>query len=219
MPMKWGLMGGTFDPIHCGHLRCAEEVLELFSLDRVIFVPAANPPLKSGHDLTPFKHRVAMVRLAIDGNPFFSCSDIESKREGKSYTIDTIRYFQETHGKDLLLHFILGQDAFLEIQKWKDWKKLLTLCHFVVMTEPETEPEDLMESALPAVFASQFRYNRALDGFIGPSGYALFFRRVTLFDIHSTDIRRRLREGMSVRYLVPEQVRKYIGDHVLYTAS
>jgi nicotinate-nucleotide adenylyltransferase len=219
MTIKWGLMGGTFDPIHIGHLRCAQEVLEMFSLDQIIFVPSAVPPLKARHGLTDFKHRKAMVMLAIDGNQHFSCSDIEEKREGKSYTIDTIRYFQETHGTELLLHFILGQDAFLEIQKWKDWKKLLTLCHFVIMTEPETEPEDLMGVALPAVFAAQFRFNRAVDGFIGPSGYTLFFRKVTLLDIHSTDIRRQIRGGMSIRYLVPDPVRKYIGDHVLYAAS
>lgn len=219
MAMKWGLMGGTFDPIHFGHLRCAEEIFEMFSLDQVIFVPSAVPPLKSRQDLTDFRHRKAMVMLAIDANRHFSCSDVEAEREGKSYTIDTIRYFQETHGTGLLLHFILGQDAFLEIQKWKDWRNLLNLCHFVVMTKPETEPEDLMDAAIPAVFAAQFRYNRAVDGYIGPSGYSLFFRKVTLLDIHSTDIRRRIRGGMSIRYLVPDPVRKYIGDHALYSAS
>jgi nicotinic acid mononucleotide adenylyltransferase len=87
------------------------------------------------------------------------------------------------------------------------------------MTEPETEPEDLMSVALPTVFTARFRFNRAVDGFIGPSGYALFFRKVTLFDVHSTDIRRRIRGGMSIRYLVPDTVRKYIGDHILYAAS
>ncbi len=217
--MKWGLMGGTFDPIHIGHLRCAQEVLEMFSLDRVVFVPSAVPPLKAHQGLTDFKHRKTMVMLAIEGNRHFSCSDIEEKREGKSYTIDTVRYFQEKHGPELLIHFILGQDAFLEIQKWKDWQRLLTLCHFVIMTEPETEPEDLMSVALPTFFTARFRFNMAVDGFIGPSGYALFFRKVTLFDVHSTDIRRRIRGGMSIRYLVPDTVRKYIGDHILYAAS
>ncbi len=219
MAMKWGLMGGTFDPIHIGHLRCAEEVLEMFSLDQVIFVPSAVPPLKSRQDLTDFRHRKAMVMLAIDGNRHFSCSDVEANREGKSYTIDTIQYFQETYGTELLLHFILGQDAFLDIQKWKDWKKLLTLCHFVVMTAPQTEPEDLMGAAIPAVSAAQFRYNRAVDGYIGPSGYSLFFRKVTLLDIHSTDLRKKVREGRSIRYLLPEAVRKYIDDNALYRAS
>ena len=217
--MRWGIMGGTFDPIHFGHLRSAQEILEIFSLDRVIFVPSAQPPLKTRSDISPFECREAMVRLAIEGNPSFSCSDMEGRRQGKSYTVDTLLEFVQSGGAGRHLYFILGQDAFLDIRKWREWERLLTLCQFVVMTEPDTDADSLMNEALSPVYASQFRYDRTARGYQGPSGYAVFFRAVTRIDIHSTELRRKVREGLSVQYLLPESVRKYIDDNALYRAS
>jgi nicotinate-nucleotide adenylyltransferase len=133
---RWGLMGGTFDPIHLAHLRCAQEILEKYGLDRIIFIPSATPPLKQGPGITSYEHRERMVRFAVEGNPAFASSDVENRREGRSYTVDTIGYFRETFGKELEIYFIMGQDAFEDIQRWKSWRRLLTLCHFIIMTRP-----------------------------------------------------------------------------------
>ncbi len=213
--MKWGLLGGTFDPIHLGHLRCAEEILELFKLEKIIFIPASKPPLKTRGDISPFHHRMEMVRLAISGNMSFDASDVENRREGKSYSIETVKYFLEEYGKDLTLFFILGQDAFHGIKLWKNWENLLFLCNFIVMTRPGYTIKGL-EGIFPRDFASQFRYNKDTDGFEAPTGSSIFFREVTFLDISSTDIRNRITKGTSIRYIVPEPVRNYISDHLLY---
>lgn len=213
--MKWGLLGGTFDPIHIGHLRCAQEILEIFELEKVVFVPASRHPLKMRRDITPFEHRFEMISRAIEGNSSFVVSDIENRQKGKSYSIETINYFLK-EDNDLKLYFILGQDAFQEIEMWKDWKELLSRCNFVVITRPGYDVKGL-EELLPSDFASQFRYSRDTDGFTGPGGHSVFFRKVTLLDISSTDIRNSVRRGRSIRYIVPESVCDYISKHLLYS--
>ncbi len=213
--MKWGLLGGTFDPIHIGHLRCAEEVLEIFELNRIIFVPASRPPHKIEADITSFYHREQMVRLAIEGNPSFSFSDVENQREGKSYSVRTTEYFLDKYLKQLELYFIVGQDAFHAVQTWKEWEKLLLLCNFVVMTRPGYENRGL-QGILPPDFAARFSYDAARKGWIGPTGHFIFFREVTFLDISSSGIRKRAREGRSISYLVPDAVRRYIVKNQLY---
>ncbi|NPU83184.1 MAG: nicotinate-nucleotide adenylyltransferase [Syntrophaceae bacterium] len=213
--MKWGLLGGTFDPIHMGHLRCAEEILEMFDLNRIIFVPASRPPHKLEAEITSFFHREQMVKLAIEDNPSFSFSDIENKREGKSYSVETIEYFLNRYLKDLELYFILGQDAFHAIQTWREWDKLLLLCHMVVMTRPGYENRGLA-GILPDDFASRFAYEEALDGYRGPTGHLIYFREVTFLDIASSNIRQRAKSSKSVAYLVPDGVRRYIVKNELY---
>lgn len=213
--MKWGLLGGTFDPIHLGHLRCAEEILEIFGLEKLIFVPASRPPIKTRSDIAPFHHRMEMVKLATSENRSFSVSDIEDKKKGISYSIETVKHFLEEHGKDLTLFFILGQDAFQDIKSWKDWKNLFLLCNFIVMTRLGYTIKKL-EGLFPRDFASQFKYNKVIDGFKGPTSSSIFFREVTFLDISSTDIRNRVTKGKSIRYLVPESVCDYISDHSLY---
>lgn len=215
--MKWGLLGGTFDPIHMGHLRCAEEILESFDLNRIIFVPASRPPHKIEADITTFYHREQMVRLAIEGNPSFSFADVENQREGKSYSVRTIEYFLEKYLKQLELYFIVGQDAFHAIQTWKEWEKLLLLCNFVVMTRPGYEYRGL-QGILPPDFAARFRYDEGLKGWTGPTGHTIFFREVTFLDISSSNIRTRVKEGRSIAYLVPDPVRRYIIKNQLYKA-
>jgi nicotinate-nucleotide adenylyltransferase len=214
--MKWGLLGGTFDPIHMGHLRCSEEILELFDLDRIILIPASKQPLKAKQSVTPFVHRKEMVRLAIEGNASLSLSETESEREGKSYSVDTVSHFLEITPERPDLYFIVGQDAFQEIQLWKDWKRLLSLCNFVIMTRPGYETKGLSD-VLPPDFSSQFRYNTKIDGYEGPGGYCIFFRRLTFLDISSTDIRERVKRGASIGYLVPDAVDDYIKKHSLYS--
>ncbi len=213
--MKWGLLGGTFDPVHLGHLRCSEEILELFDLDKIILIPASRQPLKAEKSVTPFVHRKEMVRLSIEGNASLSLSEMENEREGKSYSVDTVSHFLKNYKEITNLYFIVGQDAFQEIQLWKDWKRLLSLCNFVVMTRPGYETKGLAD-LFPPDFAAQFRYNMSLDGYEGPTGHFVFFRRLTFLDISSTDIRERVQRGASIRYLVPDTVSDYIKKTSLY---
>jgi len=207
--MKWGLFGGTFDPVHLGHLRCAQEVLELFALDKILFIPAGIQPLKVDRDILPFHHREQMIRLAIEGNPSFAVSDIEDRRGGRSYSVETVRHFLDTAPDGTELFFILGQDAFHGIPMWKEWQELLRLCNFVVMTRPGHETKDLT-GVFPPDVASLFHYDKAAGGFRGSADRSIFFRGLTLLDISSTDIRNRVREHLSIRYLVPDPVRHYI---------
>ncbi len=213
--MKWGILGGTFDPIHTGHLRCAEEIRELFGLDQVIFIPAYQPPHKNGAYRESFEHRERMVKLAIAGNSFFSYSDLESRRGGLSYSVATVEHFLSLHPQDLEIYFILGQDAFRFIRTWKEWEKILLLCNFVVMTRPGWE-EEALEALLPPDFASLFVYDEGINGYRGPAGRTIFYRRVSFLDISSSDIRERRKEGNSIRYLVPEEVFSYIEEHGCY---
>ena len=213
--MRWGLLGGTFDPIHLAHLRCAEEIREKHALDKVVFIPAATPPLKRGPGITPYGHRERMVRLAIGGNPAFAFSDIENRREGRSYTVETISHFRKTFGKDLDIYFIMGQDAFEDIRLWKSWRRLLTLCHFIIMTRPGWRKGSLRR-ALPPGDAKRFPYDASVRGYRGPSGHILSFTTVTPLDVESRDVRQRVAAGRSIRYLVPEEVRGYIERHGLY---
>ena len=216
--MKWGLFGGTYDPIHLGHLRCAEEVLEIFDLNRIIFVPASKPPHKIDAEITSFYHREQMITLAIEGNPVFSFSNVEKERKDTSYSVETVEYILKKYMENLELYFILGQDAFHAIQTWKDWQRLLLLCNFVVMTRPGYEDRGL-EGILPADFASRFTYDDTVKGFRGPTGHVIFFRGVTFLDISSSDIRQRVRAGKSIKYLVPDAVRHYIAKNSLYGNS
>ena len=214
--MKYGLFGGAFNPVHFGHLRCAQDILEMLRLDRVCFMPSARPPLKQEAGLASFEDRHHMVALAIAGNNAFEASDLENRRPGLSYTIDTVRELLREKGPDL--YFIIGQDAFAEITKWKDWDALLATCHIVVMTRPGYSAGAL-EPALPKDFAARFRYDTVADAFTGPEGKAIHFRNVTFLDISSTDIRNRLCHGQSVRYLLPEAVRAYIEEKQLYVGQ
>jgi nicotinate-nucleotide adenylyltransferase len=214
--MKWGLFGGTFDPIHIGHLRCASEMQEIFGLNRIIFVPAARPPHKLNAAITPFYHREQMIRLAIEGNPAFSFSDVENRRETTSYSVETVEYVLDKYRlENLELYFICGQDAFHAIRTWREWERLLLLCNFAVMTRPGYDHRCLEETLGPE-FAARFTYDEARQCFCGPTGHTISFREVTFLDIASSNIRKRTREGTEIRYLVPEEVRHYILKNALY---
>ncbi len=213
--MKWGLFGGTFDPIHFGHLRAAQELAGLLNLERVIFIPAAAPPHKTDRVVTPFAHRAEMVRLAIEGNPLFSFSDIESRRAGKSYSIETVRHFLDQPLAGPELYFITGQDAFDLITTWYDWETLLTLCHFVVMTRPGYDNRGLRR-VLPDAVAVAYRYEEPGDRFVHPGGTAVYFRRTTFLDISASAIRAGIQSGVSVQYLTPDAVIRYLQIHGLY---
>ncbi len=216
--MKWGLFGGTFDPIHFGHLRGAEEMLEIFNLNRIIFVPSSRPPHKLEAEITSFYHREQMIRLAIEGNVNFSFSEVEKLRAGKSYSVETVEYILTKYMENLELYFIVGQDAFQAVTTWKDWEKLLLLCNFAVMTRPGYEDVKLGK-ILPQAFATRFVYDEKIDGFKGPTGHAIYFRHVSFLDISSSRMREMIKADKSIRYLTPDIVRQYIFKNSLYKKS
>jgi nicotinate-nucleotide adenylyltransferase len=211
-----GLFGGTFDPIHLGHLRGAEEIRESFDLEKVIFIPAAKPPHKKTEGVMDASHRLEMVELAIRANPYFAASDIELERPGKSYSIDTIRYFKETHRGPLF--FILGGDAFYEIETWREFESLFSLCHFIVMTRPDSRKRgDVLD--LPKSLVSFFKYDAASGAWVHDSGNRLHLKEITSLDISSTKIRELIEKGGSVRYLIPGEIEAYIREKGLYRKS
>jgi nicotinate-nucleotide adenylyltransferase len=207
---KIGLFGGTFNPIHLGHLRGVEEIREAFGLQEVIFIPAAHPPHKMTEEIIQAYHRLEMVKRAIRKNPKFSTSDVELKRPGKSYSIDTIRYFREKF-KDSL-YFILGRDAFVEIETWKDFQNLFSLCNFIIMARPGLT----QTSPLPGALAPAFRYDPGASGWVHGSGYMVFSKEINFLDISSTKVRELVEKGGSIKYLVPLEVEAYIEEHGLY---
>lgn len=209
-----GLFGGTFNPIHLGHLRGAEEIREIFQLDQIIFIPSSIPPHKMSGEIIEAKDRLEMVRLAISHNPYFSVSDIELLRPGKSYTIDTLRYFNKNKSEHFF--FIMGRDAFVEIETWKEFKNLFTLCHFIIMTRAGSQKENTSSDLLPRVLISDFQYNPKEEAYIHVSGYRLYFKEISFLDISSTKVRELIEKGKSVRYLIPQEVEGYIERHRLY---
>lgn len=212
---KLGLFGGTFNPIHYGHLRTAEEVVEALALARLWFIPAALPPHKTGKAIPPFETRLEMARLAVGRHPRITVSDIEGRRPGKSYSIETLRQVRQEYGQDWELYFILGLDAILEITTWKDYAELFTLCHFVVLDRPGYDRGQL-EAVLRREVHPQFQPLPDPAGFQHPSGYKVFFLATTLMEISATRIRALVAQRRSIRYLLPERVRGYIIKNKLY---
>lgn len=219
---RTGLFGGTFNPIHRGHLRAAREVREQFTLDRVIFIPSALPPHKTPDNLVDAAHRIRMTQDAISDHPGFSVSDIELKRTGPSYTIDTIRHFERISSPDSRLFFILGIDAFLEIDTWKSYRDLFALIPFIVITRPGIGHGDVSENC--GAIESYLR-DRVSDGYqflasestlVDPVHQPVYVYGVTPMDISSTTIRRHVRRGRSIQSLVTENVEAYIQTQGLY---
>jgi nicotinate-nucleotide adenylyltransferase len=213
--MRIGLFGGTFDPIHWGHLRSAEEVSETFDLDRVLFIPASIPPHKRGETTTPALDRLQMVHLSVAKNPRFKVSTVEISRPGVSYSIDTIRYFAEKKRKSDALLFIVGLDAFREIGTWKDFAELFPLCDFIVTSRPGSKDSDPLRGTGVAV-KKLFCYDFKRKNYRHWSGTRIFFIKLTDIAISASDIRRRVKEGKSIRYLVPREVENYIKKQGLY---
>jgi nicotinate-nucleotide adenylyltransferase len=212
---RLGLFGGTFNPIHYGHLRSAEEVCEALALNRLWFIPAGHPPHKTAADITSFEVRLEMTRLAVGDHPVMSVSDLEGRRPGRSYSIETLQQIRQEMGPSWELYFILGLDAILEIATWKDYQDLFTLSHFVVLDRPGYDRQRLGE-VLTGEVHPQFRPLEAETGFQHPSGHRVFFQKTTLMDISATCIRNLVRRGGSIRYLLPEAVRGYIISNKLY---
>jgi nicotinate-nucleotide adenylyltransferase len=212
---RLGLFGGTFNPIHYGHLRSGEEVVEALSLDRLWFIPAGAPPHKPVPEITPFEVRLEMTRLAVASNPRAEVSDVEGRRPGKSYSIETIRLLRRELGPAWDLYFILGLDAILEIPTWKDFRDLFSLCHFVVLDRPGYDRRQLEEVLVKEV-NPHFQPLAEGGGYQHPSGYRVLLVSTSLMDISATLIRSLVRAGRSIRYLLPEAVREYIINNKLY---
>lgn len=213
--MKIGLFGGTFDPIHWGHLRSAEEVSETFGLDRVYFIPAAVPPHKRGQTTTPARDRLQMVRLAVAKNPRFRVSTIEIKRSGVSYSIDTIREFAARRPSGVSLYFIIGLDAFREIGTWKHFSEIFPLCNFIVTSRPGSKEKDPLKGTGVAV-KKLFCYDFKQKNYRHESGTRIYFDELTDIAISASEIRALVKQDKSIRYLVPFEVENYIKRHALY---
>jgi nicotinate-nucleotide adenylyltransferase len=198
MSQRLAILGGTFDPIHLGHLAIAADVRHALRADRVLFVPAAQQPFKLGHETTPAADRLAMTRLAVADEPAFAVSTIEIERGGVSYTVDTLTELHDSYPHAELL-LIAGADAALDVPRWRDAPRLMRLCRLVVVQRPgfAFDPARLM-AELP----------EAQDRVVLIDGPA--------FDISASEIRRRLREGRPARYHLPAAVYAYIREHHLY---
>jgi nicotinate-nucleotide adenylyltransferase len=211
--MRVGLFGGSFNPIHLGHLRAAEEDREAMGLDLVYFIPAASPPHKPGEGLAPADHRLNMVRLATKGNRHFMVSDVEVRRGGRSYTIDTVRHLLNVMKGRPELYLIIGGDQFAELETWKEADELTRLCGFIVHTRP-LPGEDGAGFSLAAL--ERFGYIEKKDYYVHPSGHTLIFISTTFFPVSATLIRRKIAARQSIRYLLPDDVADYIQRHDLY---
>jgi len=209
-----GLFGGTFNPIHLGHLRVAEEAREALNLAQVVFIPAADPPHKEREGIAPFADRLAMVRLAVAEHPGFAVSDCEAERDAPSYSLYTIRRFREEAGGESDIFFIIGADAFAEITTWHRWEEVLAETTFVLMTRPGHEVKNPAD-ALPA--AQAVRYRDCGEGrFVRDGGGGVIFLPVSRLEISASDLRRRVREGRSAHFLTPPAVLRYLAEHRLY---
>jgi nicotinate-nucleotide adenylyltransferase len=188
--MRIGILGGTFNPIHIGHLILAEEAHFKLKLDKLVFVPAFMPPHKSSLDVISAKDRFEMVKIAVEDNPAFEVSTFEIDSKKKSYSIDTLKEFRGVYGEDTQLCFITGSDSLKDLFSWKNINDIFKISKFIVANRPGYPMGEVPKEVDTVV--------------------------ITPIEVSSEDIRKRLAEGRSIRYLVPETVRKYIVDHKLY---
>ncbi|GAB6109585.1 nicotinate-nucleotide adenylyltransferase [Fusibacter bizertensis] len=196
-----GIMGGTFDPIHFGHLMLAEQIRTSFHLDEVLFIPVGKAPHKSLTDAADKMQRYEMTKLAIESNPYFKISDIEIKQIGTTYTIDTVKAIKKTLSDRDELYFITGADAILQLESWKEYVELINLVSFIGATRPGFDTHALADK----IENLKLRYGAQIE-----------LSYVPALAISSTDIRERVREEKSIKYLLPESVERFIYDNFLY---
>lgn len=212
-----GLIGGTFNPVHYGHLRMAQEIADGIGLDEVRFIPAAHPPHRSEPAITS-EHRSTMVEIAIRDNPRFRIDRRELERSGASYTIDTLLSLRRDLGDSVPLCWLMGTDAFLGLTSWHRWEELLNHCHLVVAYRPG--PAEI-HADLPSELQSLLGLRQAHDNArlrIKPAGH-IYLQDITALDISATHIRATLEQDLSARYLLPDAVLDYIMAHQLYQAE
>ena len=201
-PKSIGVLGGTFDPPHYGHLAIAEEARARLGLDAVLFVPAGRPPHKPGKPISPVQDRLAMVELAIKDNPAFQLSRVDADRPGPSYTADMLALLSSQFGSGAELYLIVGMDSLAQFLTWHDPARVLSLCRLVAVTRPGYAAD------LPALDAAIPGVSQRIILLDGPS-----------LDISATELQRRVREGLPIRYQVPEAVLEYIYKRRLYRGN
>jgi len=212
--VKLGILGGTFNPIHLGHLRVAEEVGEELGLNKVYIIPSGMPPHKEKYSLADFSYRLEMARLASNISPILEVWDVEGKRPGLSYSIETLQLFHSRFGANLQLFFIIGMDAFIYIKTWKEYQNLFNFTSFVVINRPGHNKEEF--STFLDSLNVGFIWDKKKKYFCHPSGNLLLKKDTTLMDISATRIREMIGKKKSIRFLVPEVVREYIEKAGLY---
>jgi len=220
--MRIGILGGTFNPIHYGHLRAAEEVQKMFSLNKVLFIPAGKPHFKKS-GLISAHHRYKMAKIAIKSNQVFDISDIEIKTRGISYSVETITRLANKYKNDELF-FILGIDAFLDLPKWKQPLRLMELTNFIIISRPGFAFIDLHSS--PYLVNLHKRTLRKIDRGTKTkfsinlgTGKKAFLCKVAELNISASRIRSLIKSGKSIKYLLPDSVESYIISHKLYVRN
>jgi len=198
--MDIGILGGTFDPIHRGHLVIAEEVKNRLGLAEVLFIPAGQPLLKTTSSISAVEHRVQMTRLAIADKPYFKLSTVDIDRTGPSYTVETVAQLKKQYGAGDRLFFIVGWDSLSQLPRWKNPDQLISMCRLVAVPRPGFSPPDitLLEATIPGLSQNII----SLD--------------ITRVDVSSSQVRDRVSRGLPVDHLVPEPVERYIREHGLY---
>ena len=218
--MKLGLLGGSFNPVHHGHLAIARQTREALGLDQILFIPTNHPPHKPNGSLAPAQDRYEMVRLAIASDPSLAISDVEIRRPGKSYSIDTIRLLQQEHGAWTQLFFLIGLDAFLDFPSWREPLTLLELCPFVVLSRPGLSFRSLSTMALlppiPQASLADLDAGRISQLEVSLGTQRLTYLQLPPCTVSASDIRSRIRRGLSVANLLPPLVESYILQHHLY---
>jgi nicotinate-nucleotide adenylyltransferase len=212
-----GIFGGTFNPIHFGHLRVAEEVRQQFALEKLFLVPSARPPHKGSAEILDAQERLLMVRKARRGNLFLGTSAFECRRHGASYSVATIKYFKKRFF-DAQLYFVIGWDAWCEIATWQAFPDFFSLANFIVISRSGFASgfTDSVDSLFPFALKGEFCYETN-DCYRHVSGCRLHFMAVTRLDISSSMVREEAAAGRSLRYLVPEGVANYISENGFYT--
>lgn len=217
-----GLFGGTFNPVHLGHLRTASEVKEELNLDQIVLIPSALPPHKKPDQMASAPDRLEMLRIAVQDNPDFRVSDIELMRQGPSFTIDTVYHFKSLYQDNARLFFIIGSDAFLELTTWKSHIELLRLIPFVVMMRPVSGCNstasglNIFREFVLQKISPEYAWSDTKNCYDHPSLSPIYICDVTPLDISSTRIRQLIHNHRSVRYLIPEKVEKFIQAKGLY---
>jgi nicotinate-nucleotide adenylyltransferase len=220
VPSRVGLLGGTFNPVHNGHLAIARQTRDALALERVVFIPTGDPPHKPHEALASARDRYEMVRLAIASDPFLSLSDVDVRRPGKSYSIDTVRLLQEQFGPQSQLYFLIGLDAFLEFPTWRDPETLLSLCSFVVLSRPGLSFQALsalpLIPRLPQASLVDLDAGRSARLDVSVGSQSLICLRLPPSNVSASDIRTRLASGVPTVNLLPPAVESYILQHHIY---
>ena len=220
--MRIGLFGGTFNPVHLGHLRAAVEVRQGFELDEIFLIPAALPPHKVPGDVAASVDRLNMLNLALGSDSGLKVSNVELNRSGPSYTIDTVQHFKQTLPAESRLFLIMGLDAFLEIDTWKSYRELLMQIPLIVINRPNAGdrtsgvPWKVMDDYISAKLSADYSYSASRSAYLASGQQPIYVFEVTALDISSTRIRRAISKDRSINYLVPPKVAEYIRTKGIY---